>query len=97
MLQGATCRVRCRQVAGRGPDAMTTDYDKLTLRSIEAKRQLDQAEEGYQRAITGVDGVRWVAKRRRDLALQRYLTIEADRKRAAAPPAPETEAEPSPD
>ena len=67
---------------------MTTEYDRLTLRSIEAKQRLDEAEQSYQRALNGVDGVLWSARVRRDVALKKYLAIEAERKRAAAPPAP---------
>jgi hypothetical protein len=66
---------------------VTTEYDRLTLRSIEAKQRLDEAEQGYQRALNGVDGVLWTARLRRNRALETYLAIEADRKRAAAPPA----------
>ena len=40
-----------------GPSEMTTEYDRLTLRSIEAKQRLDEAEQSYQRALNGVDGV----------------------------------------
>ena len=68
---------------------MTTEYDRLTLRSIEAKRRLDEAEQSYQRALHGVDGVFSSARLRRDVALRKYLAIEADRKRAAAPLAPD--------
>ncbi len=73
---------------------MTTDYDKLTLRSIEAKQRLDHAEELYQRALHGGDGALWIARRSRDVARKAYLAIEADRKRAPAPPR-EPGAEPS--
>ena len=63
-----------------------SEYDRLTRRSIEVKRRLDQAEEYYK---TGRDGGRsqsmW--RFRRDRALKEYLAIEAERKRAAAPPA----------
>jgi multidrug resistance efflux pump len=76
---------------------MTTEYDELTRRSIEAKRRLDQAEEGYQRAVNGVDGVVWIARRRRDRALQAYLAIEAERKRAAPPPEPAADSGPTRD
>ncbi len=65
---------------------MTTEYDELTLRGIEAKRRLDHAEEIYQRALNGADGDLLIARRRRDVALKAYLAIEADRKRADAPP-----------
>lgn len=64
---------------------MTTDYDRLTLRSIEAWRALDQAEFDYVRAV---GGAKTTARQLRDAALRRYLAIEAERKRADPPPAP---------
>ena len=76
---------------------MTTEYDRLTLRSIEAKQRLDEAEQSYQRALHGVDGVLSSARLRRDVALRKYLAIEADRKRAAAPLAPGAGTEPTGD
>ena len=64
-----------------------SEYDRLTRRSIEVKRRLDQAEEYYKNP--GRDGGRsqsmW--RFRRDRALKEYLEIEAERKRAAPPPA----------
>jgi hypothetical protein len=65
-----------------------SEYDRLTRRSIEAKRRLDQAEEYFKNP--GRDGgqsqLLW--RMRRDRALKEYLEIEAERKRAAPPPAP---------
>ena len=66
---------------------MESEYDRLTRRSIEAKQRLDHAEQIYQRALHGMDGVLWTARARREAALKKYLEIEAERKRAAAPPA----------
>ncbi|MGD9507157.1 MAG: hypothetical protein AB7I59_08040 [Geminicoccaceae bacterium] len=64
-----------------------SEYDRLTRRSIEAKRRLDQAEEYLQNP--GRDGgqAQWSWRVRRDRALKEYLEIEAERKRAAPPPA----------
>jgi len=66
-----------------------SEYDRLTRRSIEAKRRLDQAEEYFKNP--GRDGgqshLLW--RMRRDRALREYLEIEAERKRAATPPPPD--------
>jgi hypothetical protein len=67
---------------------LESDYDRLTRRSVEAKQRLDRAERLYQDAVNGVDGVTWIARRRREVALRKYLEIEAERKRAAPPPPP---------
>lgn len=68
-----------------------TEYDRLTIRSIEAKRRLDQAEEYFNNP--GRDGPQaqplW--RMRRDRALKEYLAIEAERKRVPAPPPPDPE------
>jgi len=85
-------------VAAEGcePIEMHSEYDRLTLRSVEAKRRLDEAEQKYQRALSGEASVLWTARRRRDVVLHKYLAIEADRKRAE-PPAPDAEPEPAQD
>jgi hypothetical protein len=33
------------------------EYDRLSRRSIEAKRRLDEAEQLYRNAVNGVEGV----------------------------------------
>jgi hypothetical protein len=68
-----------------------SEYDRLTRRSVEAKQRLDQAERSYQDAVNGVDGTVWIARRRREVALRKYLEVEAARKRAAPPPLPPAE------
>lgn len=73
---------------------MDSEYDRLTRRSIEAKRRLDHAEEQLLNpGNTGVGSLAFV-RMRRDRALKEYLAIEAERKRAAAPPAPVVEGDP---
>ena len=66
---------------------MESEYDRLTRRSFEAKQRLDRAEEAYRNpGNTGVGNLA-IARGRRDRAMQKYLEIEAERKRAAPPPA----------
>jgi hypothetical protein len=72
---------------------MTTEYDRLTLRSIDAWRELELAEQEYQRAA---GGAKPQARHQRDVALRRYLAIEAERKRADPPPAPGPDSTDSP-
>jgi hypothetical protein len=67
---------------------LESEYDRLTRRSVEAKQRLDRAERLYQDAVNGIDGTVWIARRRREVALRKYLEIEAERKRAAPPPPP---------
>jgi hypothetical protein len=68
---------------------MTTEYDRLTLRSIDAWRALEQAEIDYVRAVGGAKAT---ARQLRDTALRHYLAVEAERKRADPPPAPAADA-----
>jgi hypothetical protein len=63
-----------------------SEYDRLTRRSFELKQRLDQAEQRYQEALHNGEGVLAIARRRRDMAMSDYQAIEAQRKRAAAPP-----------
>ena len=66
-----------------------SEYDRLTRRSVEARRRLDRAEEYLNNP--GRDGgqshLLW--RKRRDRALQEYLEIEAEQKRAAPPSPPD--------
>ena len=71
-----------------------SEYDRLTRRSADAKLRLDQAEAGYLNP-SGGDGKQgqWLWRLRRNRALREYQAIEAERKRAAAPPAPSGDGE----
>lgn len=65
-----------------------SEYDRLTRRSIEVKRRLDRAEEYFKNPSRDGMQSHLLWRTRRDRALKEYLEIEAERKRAAPPPAP---------
>jgi hypothetical protein len=65
-----------------------SEYDRLTRRSIEAKQRLDRAEEYFKNPSRDGMQSHLVWRVRRDRALKEYLALEAERKRAAPPPAP---------
>ena len=66
-----------------------SEYDRLTRRSIEARRRLDRAEEYFKNPGRNGGQSHMLWRMRRDRALREYLEIEAERKRAAPPPPPD--------
>ena len=66
-----------------------SEYDRLTGRSIEAKRRLDRAEEYFKYPSRDGAQSHLLWQMRRNRALNEYLEIEAERKRAAPPPPPD--------
>ena len=70
---------------------MESEYDRLTRRSFSAKRRLDAAQSAYENPANGNGSPLYLLRMRRDRAMREYLAIEAERKRAEAPPPPDSD------